>query len=202
MEHDFQGRGPILSMSEISGKILAVRALLIFLLLLGCLLLPPALSANTPSSEEDAIQAAFLFNFLKFVEWPPEVFDDPESPIIICTVGESPLITTVQALEGKRTRQRPLIIKRYDAVKTAQRCHVLLVSESAGKGAYPAIASRLKGTSVLTVGNQEGFAEKGGMIEMYSAENKIRFNINLSSAKQSSLKISSQLLKLARKIIE
>jgi hypothetical protein len=202
MRINFKGRGRFQSMSKISGRNRASRVLLIWLLLITCLLPPSVLSAGPAATEEDAVQTAFLYNFMKFVEWPPEVFDDPESPIIVCTLGESPFINTVQSLEGKRTRQRPLVIKRYDSYKTAKRCHVLVVSDFAGKDSYPAILSRLKGTSVLTVGNIEGFAEQGGMIEMFSVENKIRFNINLGSAKQSSLKISSQLLKLARKVIE
>jgi hypothetical protein len=178
------------------------RVLLILLLLTGCLWRPSVLSAFPAATEEDVLQAAFLYNFMKFVEWPPEAFDRPESPILVCTLGENPFTNTVQALEGKRIRQSPLVVRRYDPVKPTVQCHVLVVSNPASKDSYPTILSKFRAVPVLTVGNIEGFVEKGGMIEMFSLENKIRFNINSGSANRSALKISSQLLKLARKIIE
>jgi len=55
----------------------------------------------------------------------------------------------------------------------------------------------LKGRSILTVGEMEGFALRGGMIELFTERNRVRFRVNLVAAKAANLRISSKLLELA-----
>ncbi len=69
------------------------------------------------------------------------------------------------------------------------------------KKLLPAILAGVNGSSVLTVGESEHFAQEGGMIGFCLEENKIRFEINLETAQKSKLKISSRLLALAKSVI-
>jgi hypothetical protein len=55
----------------------------------------------------------------------------------------------------------------------------------------------LKGRSILTVGDTEGFAEDGGIIRFVTEKNRIRFRINVDAAEAAHLVISSKLLRLA-----
>ncbi|MCJ7729928.1 MAG: YfiR family protein, partial [Sedimentisphaerales bacterium] len=55
---------------------------------------------------------------------------------------------------------------------------------------------------VLTVGDTSGFIESGGVINFMLEENKIRFDINLTAAEKTGLKIRSQLLRLAKKVFK
>ena len=48
----------------------------------------------------------------------------------------------------------------------------------------------------------QGFLEAGGIVNFVIEDNKVRFNINLTASEKSGLKIRSQLLRLAKKVIK
>ena len=67
----------------------------------------------------------------------------------------------------------------------------------------PSILERIRGHSVLVIGESRGFASRGGIINFYVREGKtVRFEINPAAARREHLKISSNLLKLARIVAE
>jgi hypothetical protein len=55
----------------------------------------------------------------------------------------------------------------------------------------------LNGEPVLTVGEVDGFIEKGGMINFLIADNRLRFEIGWNATEHSRLKVSSRVLTLA-----
>ena len=152
--------------------------------------------AQHPPSREFQIKAAFLYNFTKFIEWPAETFPDGEVPITICTLGESPVGVALQYVKDKSVKGRALITKRLQSVRELHPCHLLFVS-STEKERLSEILEVLKDSSVLTVGEIEGFTQSGGIINFAIRKNRIRFEINADAAMQAGLKISSKLLKLA-----
>jgi hypothetical protein len=76
-------------------------------------------------------------------------------------------------------------------------CHILFISSSE-KSHLTALLSVLRNAHVLTVSDIEGFAQRGGIINFYTEENKIRFEINVDAASRNGLIISSKLLQLAK----
>jgi len=145
---------------------------------------------------EYRIKAAFLLNFTKFISWPDDRLDDKDAPIIICVVGENHFGVALDAIRGKTVRGRPIEVRYLSNPAALPSCHVAFMSHSLqGKGSE--ILRKLTHAPVLTVGETRDFARQGGMINFIMKNNKIRFEINPSVVKASSLKISSQLLKLA-----
>jgi hypothetical protein len=145
------------------------------------------------------LKAAFVYNFAKFVEWPPEAFSEAKSPIIIGILGEdlNPIRGDLErAILGKTINNRPLAVKAFRSSAEATNCHILFIGTSE-KLRLPAILAGLRGTTVLTVAETDGFTELGGMINFVWQGNKIRFEINEGVAKREHLKISSKLLSLA-----
>jgi len=146
---------------------------------------------------EYQLKAAFLFNFAKFVEWPPAAFATPTSPIIIGVLGDNPFGDDLErTIRGKTLNARRLEIKEFRSAPQATNCHILFISTSEKKR-LPEIFEGLRGTSVLTVGETDRFTETGGMINFVPEGNKIRFQINEIAARSAGLKISSKLLNLA-----
>jgi hypothetical protein len=148
------------------------------------------------------VKAAFLYNFAKFVEWPPEAFPAPSAPLTFCVYGEGPagagLEASLEALiRGETLNGRLLVVRHLRSLQQARECQVLFLGEN-GRAAEALAA--LGGASVLTVGEGEDFLEDGGTIRLFLQQNKIRFDINLEAAEKSSLKISSKLLRLAQAI--
>jgi len=158
----------------------------------------PQADAQSEPPSEYQIKAAFLYNFAKFVEWPADTFADPHDPIVLGIVGEDPFGSVLDKIVlGKTVNGRGLMIKRLKPGPDLRKCHILFISSSEKKHLAPILES-LQGSSVLTVGETDRFAQSGGVINFILEENKVRFEINSETAARARLKISSKLLALAR----
>jgi hypothetical protein len=153
--------------------------------------------AQDSQPSEYQLKAAFLFNFAKFVEWPPAAFAAGTSPIVIGVLGENPFGNDLEAtIRNKQINNRSLVVQEFKSPAEATNCHILFISASE-KTRLPEILSGLSGTNVLTVSELEGFTTAGGMINFVHENNKIRFQINDAAAKNANLRVSSKLLSLA-----
>lgn len=162
--------------------------------LLLALLLPGLAAAQTPEYD---LKAAFLFNFAKFVEWPPAAFAGESEPLAICIYGKDPFGSTLDALvQGESVGGRSLVVQRPDSLDGLEECHVLFVSSSE-KGRLEEVLARVDGEPVLTVGDTEGFLRAGGIINFVLEGSKVRFLIDQEAAERSGLRISSKLMRLA-----
>ena len=170
----------------------------LFAAAIGSLASVVALRAQPPNSKEYQIKAVFLFNFVQFAEWPETAFASPDAPIRITLLGDDPFAGALEAaVQGERVRQRPLVIERARNIREVTECHLLFVCPSQRED-VGAIISAFETRPVLTVGEMPEFARRGGIINFYLEGQKVRFEINRAAAKRSGLKLSSQLLGLAR----
>jgi len=167
------------------------------------LLLVAAILTGTPTrtaaqvSREYEIKAAYLYNFAKFVDWPTDAL--PDSTIRICVLGEDPFGPTLDSIKDNIIKGRKLTIRRVTQPEGGPSCNVLFVSSSERKRVREVVSS-LGTSSVLTVGDMESFAKLGGMINLVTEQNHVRFEINVDAAEHARLKIDSRLLNLARVI--
>jgi hypothetical protein len=155
-----------------------------------------ALLADQPT--EYQVKAAFLFNFAKYVDFPKGTFRDASAPIVIGVLGSDPFGRALdEALEGKAIDGRRLVARRFDDAQSARAAQIVFIAASE-EGHLPRVLDALSGASVMTVGDVEHFAERGGVAGFYDENNRVRVCINVTAAAKADLKISSQLLKLAR----
>jgi hypothetical protein len=144
------------------------------------------------------IKAAFLYNFAKFTEWPLDSAGKADDPLTLCVVGEDPFGNILnETIEGKTVRGRRLVIWRLRSGEDLKDCQIAFIS-SRERSQMQATIERLKGTGVLTVGDGEGFAALGGVINFKMVDNKVHFDVNVDAAERAKLKISSKLLSLAK----
>ena len=144
------------------------------------------------------LKAAFIYNFLKFIDWPPQSFSNTDAPFVIGILGKDPFGSTLDnALIGKNVRGRPILVRRLENEASALQCQVLFVSSSERKR-FKQILGKTAGRPILTIGEAEEFGLSGGIINFVVEENKIRFEINIDAMKQSGLKADAQLLNLAK----
>jgi hypothetical protein len=147
---------------------------------------------------EYQVKAAFLYNFALFVEWPAGTFPTADAPLIIGVLGEDPFGgDLVATMKGEKAGSRSLVIRHHQRVEDIQQCHILFVSQSESARLEQIFAS-LKGRSILTVGEVEGFSSRGGMIRLVTESSKVRMRINVDAAKRAGLTISSKLLRPAQ----
>lgn len=157
-----------------------------------------ALAADAPVSKEYQIKAAFLYNFTKFVEWPPARFADATSPIVLGLLGPTPLEGELEKIvAGRKVNGREIIIRMIKTSDEAKAAHVVFLGNSQETPSGAARLSDDRAAGVLTVGETAGFSERGGMIGFVLEGDKVRFEINLVAAERAGLRLNAQLLKLA-----
>jgi len=154
-----------------------------------------------PVADEYQVKAAYLLNFARFVEWPADALP-ASSPLIIVIVGDGPLGAALEeALRGKSANGHPLRLRhlRWDDVLTPS--HMLFISASE-ESHLPQVLRFLGQGSVLTVSDIDRFSLRGGVIEFRMVGNRVRFDINRTSAGAAQLNISSKLLSVAAAVHE
>lgn len=157
----------------------------------------PGLPAQTAPAREYQVKAVFLFNFAQFVDWPPQAFPEAQTPLVIGILGEDPFGAYLdETVRDEKVTNRPLAVQRYRRVEEIKTCHILFISRSESDR-LGQILARLKDRNILTVGDADGFARRGGMIGFVTEKNKIRLRINLEAAKAANLIVSSKLLRPA-----
>jgi hypothetical protein len=171
-------------------------------LLLGFLAVTPTgwaagAAAQTPRPTEYQIKAVFLYNFARFVSWPDRAFSAPDAPLVIGVLGDDPFGPYLdETVKGESVNQHPLMVQRFREVEQIVNCHILFVSRRQADRLSQILAA-VKGRKILTVGDAEGFASKGGMIRFMTDHNRIKLRINLDAARADDLVISSKLLRPA-----
>ena len=156
-----------------------------------------ALVSLAAQSREAQIKAAFVFNFVQFTEWPAESFATTNSPLIIAVSGAPPVEQALKEItHGETMRGHPFEVRPVSSPVQAAQAHILFVasSESARWQEYRNVCD---GRPVLTVSDMPGFARRGGMIELFTRENKLRLRANPETARRAHLQLSSRLLRLA-----
>lgn len=164
------------------------------------LLLSNYANCRAQSATEYQVKAAYLFNFLKFVEWPDGLPGDPQGKWVIGIVGNSPVSGELSKLvEGKNILGRELEVKTLQATDNLRGCNILFISESEKKR-LPVILAGLRGSSVMTVADMEHFIDAGGMVQFVVEEDRVRISIDVGATARARLKVSSKLLALARAV--
>ena len=153
--------------------------------------------AHGQEIDESHVKAAFLYNFAKFVEWPSQTFKTPGDPILVCVLGRDPFRRALEeVIRGKSIDGRALGFRQVNDAEQANACQILFVSASQDKR-YRSLLGNLKPAGILTIGEEQGFAASGGVINFKLDGGHVRFEINVDAAEHARLQISSKLLSLA-----
>jgi len=158
---------------------------------------PPGIAAGGGADlpRDVDLTAALLFNFARFTEWPAL---SPAAPIAICVVGDDRIAgAVVGAVREQNINGHKLDVSRRQDSATWRACNMLFIADAETRRSARGLDG-LKTLPVLTVSDGKGFAEAGGIIELYVEGGRMRFAINLDAAEQSGLRLSSRLLGLAK----
>jgi hypothetical protein len=178
-------------------KASVVARLLALLLLAVVLLQPHTLSAQTTPAKEFQIKAVFLFHFTQFTQWPATAFADANSPIVIGILGNDPFGAFLEkVVNGETVNGRSIVITRFTQPDQIKTCHVLYVCSNM-QDKLSQVLSAVEKKSILTVGDDDDFLKKGGMIRFALKNDKIKVQICPSAVKKADLVVSAKLLAVA-----
>jgi hypothetical protein len=158
----------------------------------------PNLYAGSKPFEVSHVKAVFLYNLANFVSWPSDSFDGPTTPLRICILGDDPFgIALDKTVQNEIVKGRQIVVERVSDVTDLCGCHILFISSSM-KAQLSQVLKVTSNCSVLTVGDVEGFARLGGIVNLIHKGGRVYLEINVDSAARVALRISSKLLNLAR----
>jgi hypothetical protein len=154
-------------------------------------------AAWAQKSMEYAIKAGFLYNFVKFTDWPAQVLAPNSPTITIGVLGSNPFGKALTNLNGKSAKGKTLVVRQFSSVPEPGTCHVLFVPASEVDRHRQQLES-LRSASILTVGERKGFARDAGIINFMIENDRVRFEVNPTAAERAKLGLSSELLKSAK----
>jgi hypothetical protein len=175
------------------------RALLLLGAATAAVFAAPRAWTRTPTDYE--VKAAFLLHFTRLIDWPTVT---PEQPLIVVAVLATESVAEVlEDVASRDATKRTLRIVRYESLdRMAPRPQVLFVGTDSAAEARR-ICTAMGTAPVLTVGDLPGFAQGGGMIGFrLTDDGRVTFDVNVARSHAAGLKISSQLLKVARIVEE
>lgn len=155
------------------------------------------LAGETASTREQQLKAAYLVNFLNFIEWPSA----SNGPIVVCFAGADGVRAALEkGIESRRVGARALAVQRVTGADEVNGCGLLYLEAQQVTGSN-GLLLRAVPAGVLTVSDSEAFVRDGGMIELFTESNRLRFKVNLANAQRAGLRISSSLLQLAASVM-
>ena len=171
-----------------------IHIVLFVFLVAGCGV--PSIFAGQQKAGEYQVKAAFLYNFINFIDWPPQSSIESRPTITLCIVGDDPFGDALEDLQNETVRGKKLAIK-YRSYDDLRGCDILFLPVSEKHHAAKILRSIGK-SDVLTVSDTEESARQGIIISFFIERQKVRFAVNIEAARRAGLKISAKLLKLAK----
>jgi hypothetical protein len=156
--------------------------------------------ASGQSATTGQVKAAFLYNFARFTEWPVDAFASASGPLIIGVAGDEVLRMTLDnIIRGKVSGLRPLRTRNVPDANAATAVHILYIGGTLASRAQDFL-NAVGAAPVLTVGDDDLFCDRGGMINFLVSDNRVRFEIRVDATEASRIKVSSRVLTLAKTI--
>ncbi len=160
-----------------------------------------SLFAQDAPPTEYQVKAAFLLSFAKFADWPSNTFSSPADHLRICVLGRDSFGNDLdQIVAGKAVNGHKAEVLRVETAAQARTCQMVFISSSQKSQLVP-ILQAMKSASTLTVGDTQGFAQLGVMINFVLDEGRVRFEVNLKAARLAHLTLSAKLLTVAISVI-
>jgi hypothetical protein len=165
------------------------------------LLLPRPLQAQNSSALEYRAKANFLSKFPSFIEWPEYALPTGHAPFLLCVFDDFPFGTSLaEKTRGTAIREGPMEIRWVRGEQELTSCQILFVSRSEQKR-YIQVLEAVRGQSVRTVGERAEFLDAGGVVSFAMHQETLQFDVNLEGVNEVHLRIGSQMLALARRVV-
>lgn len=152
--------------------------------------------APQPVAEENDLKAAFIYNFAKFTHWPAANASATDQPITICVFGRIDFQRQLASVDGKSVGEQPVVVKYLRDILEVPVCRILFIGQLDPQE-LKAVLGSTQQFPVLTISDAPGFAQSGGIVEIFREDQRLRLRVNTKSAESAGVKLSSKVLRLA-----
>lgn len=155
----------------------------------------PAVAAGSPDAAprlEYQVKAGYLYNFLRFTEWPAACLPAGAPYRIGVVDDEATTKIIADSLNDKQINDRRIQVVTLPLDGTTMGCHLIFVPRT-----RQFTITQTPPPPILLVGESDSFAAESGMIGFVTRGYNIRFQVNLAATQRSGLKLSGRLASLA-----
>lgn len=186
----------------LKNKYLSYLSIFILLIWLPALI-PSTYSQSSRLFTDNDIKAAYLINFVRYIDWPDTTFQDKESPYVIAILGENTIEDILEKLIERtaKLKNRKLVYRHFDSTDKIEPCHILFIG-SKEEDTYKKVREKIKNTPTLIVGDQEKFFFGFQHINFKIVSDTVKFEVSLATMKASNLEASAHLLRNADTVYE
>ncbi|HEX7087775.1 MAG TPA: YfiR family protein [Vicinamibacterales bacterium] len=171
------------------------RLLSPFLFAVSCFPFLSSPSSAQPTEEYEQ-KAAVVCRFPEFTEWPADALDS-QPTIDLCVASSNPFGDALERMLADKTLPgRTFRVREVGTPDDLAGCRLLFVPAGSGPRGY-ALLTRARRAPVLTVGEVDGFLDKGGLVNLRLVDGRVRFDVDVGAAQRVGIRFSSQLLRLA-----
>ncbi len=157
-------------------------------------------SSYADDNKESLIKAAFIVNFIKFIEWPSDKSIINQTKIDICLIGDNNLINFSHVFKQASTSKLSVsLVRENNVANIANHCHILFIG---GTDKVREILDAVRNQPVLVVSDLPAFAEHGGMMGFVMDEGKVKLFVNKKAIENAGMYVDAQLLEIAFKVID
>ncbi len=156
-------------------------------------------TAAPVTDELQTLTAAFLFNFMKLSEWPPEAISDQ---FTLCVSESTEYASKLDSIAGKEVQNKPVIIKHLLPGEDASICQLLFLPDEEKPLRRQEWLKHIDNKPILSVSDVSEFLDEGGMIVLVADNSHLKFEVNLAKVEKAGIKMSSQILQIARQVRE
>ena len=147
------------------------------------------------------VKAVFLYSFGRYVTWPESTFEQTDGQFVIGILGEDQFSGALDQIAAKRTvNERKIAVRRFENLEAYRPCQVLFVSRSLTAEEQELVVEELSKSGVLIVGETDGFAQKGGVVNFFVTGTKVQFEINAKAARLGGLTLDAKFMALGKSV--
>lgn len=161
------------------------------------LVLWPASEVFAEDISENMVKAGFILNFAKYTDWPAN--EGSSNQFLICSLGARVLSGALESMQERTAKGRVVRVRGSTRPSEFHECQILFIAANE-ESRVEWVLQHVTNKPVLTVSDVPNFILAGGMIGLFHENDRLRFDINLSAVRQSNLRMSSNLLRLARTV--
>jgi hypothetical protein len=155
-------------------------------------------AAGPLAAPEFELEAAFVYNFILFTDWPAVALADAGA-VSVCVNPDSGTRPALSDLNNRPVKGRRIAVRILPDPESAGECNVLFLS-SQDRERWGRIKRRVGDASVLTISDDAEIGRDGAVIQLFVTDHRMAFDVDMAAARQARLVLSSKLLRLSHAI--
>jgi len=192
-------KGPARSMQDRGALAYMYVRLFLCLILINPFFIPSKLFARESIvTSECELKTAYIYQFTKYVNWAKLKGDKKE--LIIGVIANEDMVQALSRLNGRVSQGMKIVVRSVEKGTELSDIDILYLEK--GYLTDDDVILKAVKNHILTISDEEDATHKGVIIGLFRSDSRLRFNINLKIADQSSLRLSSRLLSLANSLVK